>query len=87
MGLEPATAASSAPMALSFNTTADVIAWLPPAGADRLRALRQHFHDLRAVKDRLAANAKAEGREQRLKRLTDHPHRGGFGLKDTTRAS
>ena len=27
-------------------------------------------------------HAKAKG-EQRLKRLTDHPHRGGFGLKDT----
>jgi len=85
-GLEPATAASSAPFALHSNRTPDALAWLPEGAADRLRALRQHVADRHAVipssEDRLAAsNAKIDA-ERRLARLQAHPSApgGGFAL-------
>ena len=86
-GFEPATAASSAPMALSFNTTLDVIEWLPEGAADRLRALRQRSADLNQIipksEDRLAASAARVEAEQRLARLGGHQSQrgGGFNLK------
>ena len=62
----------------------DVIEALPPAAADKLRALRQRsvdahviiptFEDVRqASLDRIEA-------ENRLRQLTAHPHEGGFNL-------
>ena len=88
-GFEPATAASSGPMALNINSTPHILAWLPEGAADRLRALRQHSADLNALIpatfDRLAAaNAKMEA-EQRLARLRGHQSQrgGGFNLPDS----
>ena len=43
MAFEPATAASAAPMALSFNRTPDALGWLHPGRGDRLRALRDQM--------------------------------------------
>jgi len=59
---------------------------LPERAADRLRALRQHFHDLHALTvpfedRRVASNAKIAA-AQRLKRLLDHQHDGGFHLSE-----
>jgi len=78
------TAAPTPPTPLSFSSSPDLIAWLPEAAAERLRALRQHFADLRSVvppfEDRqAAANAKVAA-ENALKRLQAHPSAGGFGL-------
>jgi hypothetical protein len=66
---------------MSLVPSFDVIELLPPGGEDRLRALRQHSHDLNKLIPKFeekfeANNAKIEA-EQRLKRLTDHPHHGG----------
>jgi hypothetical protein len=73
----------SAPMSLvpSF----DVIEVLPPGAADRLRALRQRFHDLNVLIPKHdvmheASTARIMA-EQRLKRLLAHPHENGFNLK------
>src|SRR5262245_60827579 len=87
-GFEPATAANSAPMTLHINSTPDATTWLPPGAADKLRDLRQHAADLRALcppfEDRQAAAAAKVEAEQRLKRLQAHhaSQGGGFGLKD-----
>jgi hypothetical protein len=57
---------------------------VPPAAADRLRALRQHVADLHKVipafDDLQQMNMERIQAEQRLKRLTDHPHDDGFNL-------
>lgn len=87
MSFEAASAANTGPMALNFNTTPDLVAWLPEGAADHLRKLRLHVSDLRAVvppfSDRNdAATAKVTA-EQRLTRLQAHPSQGGFGLKDS----
>ena len=65
----------------------DVIERLPPGGADRLRALRQDFHDKNMVipkfdRVREASDARVQA-EQRLKRLLDHQQDGGFHLPKT----
>ena len=72
--VNPAPFSAGMPLVPSF----DVIEVLPDAAADRLRALRQHVHDLHALtvpfEDRHeASNAKLEA-ERQLKRLTDHQH-------------
>jgi hypothetical protein len=87
MAFEPATAANTGPISLSFDSAAnDPTIWLPAHAADRLRALRQRSSDLNVVipafeERHAASNAKIKA-EQRLKRITDHPHQGGFNLKD-----
>uniref|UniRef100_UPI0012DC6129 hypothetical protein n=1 Tax=Bradyrhizobium sp. URHD0069 TaxID=1380355 RepID=UPI0012DC6129 len=75
----------SAPMPLvpSF----DVIEVLPPGAADRLRALRQRFHDLNKLipkfeEIREASDARIQA-EQRLARLQAHQQEGGFNLPET----
>jgi hypothetical protein len=64
----------------------DVIEALPPAAADKLRALRQRSTDAHALipmfADLQEANTERIKAEQRLKRLVDHPHDDGFGLKE-----
>lgn len=71
-------------IAMSLVPSFDVIEVLPRGAADRLRALRQHVHDLHALTVPFsdiheASNAKIEA-ERQLKRLTDHQHHGGFNL-------
>ena len=68
----------------------DVIELLPPAAADKLRALRQRSNDAHAVvpqfeQIREASMARVEA-EQALKRLTSHPHDGGFNLPEDNRS-
>jgi hypothetical protein len=64
----------------------DVIEVLPAAAADKLRALRQRSTDAHALipmfADLQEANTERIKAEQRLKRLVDHPHDNGFGLKE-----
>jgi hypothetical protein len=73
----------SAPMSLVPNY--DPIERLPPGGADRLRALRQHFHDTNKLipkfEERHELSTTRIQAEQRLKRLLDHQSNGGFNLK------
>jgi hypothetical protein len=75
----------SVPMSLAPSF--DVVELLPPGGADRLRALRQHFHDTNklipkfdAIKEVTDERLQAEAR---LRRLTDHQSVGGFHLDPT----
>ena len=68
----------------------DVIELLPPAAADKLRALRQRSNDAHAVvpqfeQIREASTARVEA-EQALKRLTSHSHDGGFNLPEDNRS-
>jgi hypothetical protein len=70
---------------MSLMPPFDVIAQLPPGAADRLRALRQRFHDTNTLIAKFEAvretnTAKIEV-EQRLRRLLDHQQDGGFHLK------
>ncbi|MET4518122.1 hypothetical protein [Bradyrhizobium sp. I1.7.5] len=63
----------------------DVIEWLPPAAAERLRLLRQRAADAhRLIPEfetvREASTRKIEAASE-LKRLTDHPQDFGFNLK------
>jgi hypothetical protein len=72
---------------LHVQPSFDVIALLPERAADRLRALRQRFHDTNKLIPRFeelreANTAKVEA-EQRLKRLLDHQSVGGFHLPQT----
>lgn len=70
---------------MSLVPSYDVIERLPPGAADRLRALRQRFNDLNVLIPKHdvmheASTARIMA-EQRLRRLIDHPHDNGFGLK------
>jgi hypothetical protein len=72
---------------MSLVPSYDVIELLPPGAADRLRALRQRFHDTNKLipkfeEIREAADARTQG-EQRLRRLLDHQSTGGFHLDPT----
>src|SRR5689334_15307320 len=62
----------------------DVTELLPPGCADRLRQLRQTFHDRHALTvpftDLQEANVARIQAEQRLTKLQDHQQLGGFGL-------
>jgi hypothetical protein len=75
----------SVPMSLVPNY--DPIERLPPGGADRLRALRQHFHDTNKLipkfEERHELSTTRIQAEQRLKRLLDHQSNGGFNLPET----
>jgi hypothetical protein len=67
----------------------DPIELLPPAAADKLRALRQRSDDLHAVipegeSIREASAAKIDA-ENALKRLVSHPQNFGFGLNPDDR--
>ena len=87
-GLTPAPPGGSP--AFSFGPAPVSPGWdpldvLPPAAADRLRALRQRAKDLHAIVPpyediRQASMARIEA-ENALKRLTNHPHDHGFRLK------
>ena len=65
----------------------DVIELLPPAAADKLRALRQRSADAHAVcvshSELQEQTALKNDAEQALKRLTDHPSNGGHNLPPT----
>lgn len=70
---------------MSFNTTpGDAATWLPPGASDKLKNLRQHVADLRALcpafEDRHSAANDKIAAENALKRLRAHPSAGGFGL-------
>ncbi len=87
-GLEPGPATQttrSAPMSLAPSF--DMAEALPPGAADRLRKMREHVADLRSLTVPFADIQEASGAkiaaEQRLRRLTDHPHDNGFGLGDS----
>jgi hypothetical protein len=87
-GLTPATAADFAPTAIYTNTVdRDPLAILPERAADRLRALRQRFHDTNTLIPKFEeireANATKIEAGQRLKRLLDHQSVGGFHLPET----
>jgi hypothetical protein len=73
----------SAPMSLAPSF--DLIELLPPGGADRLRALRQHFHDTNVIIPKFEEIRELSTTrilaEQRLTRLLDHQSAGGFHLK------
>jgi hypothetical protein len=63
---------------------------LPPGAAEKLRLLRLHRDDALALtvefeQVRQASLTKIEA-EGQLKRLTDHPQQGGFGLTDDNRS-
>ena len=85
MTFEPATPASMGPITLTSNVSPDVIGFLPKGAAARLQALRDRVRDLHLVipefEERRTAGEARLAAEQRLKRLTDHPQRGGFGLE------
>lgn len=88
-GFEPGPASPapfSVPMALAPSF--DVIEILPEGRCqDRLRALRQRFHDLNVIipkfEERQELNTTRILAEQRLQRLLDHPSAGGFHLAET----
>ena len=86
MTFEPATPAGMGPITIHTDTMPDVIAWLPPNAADRLRLLRRSVADLHLLipdfSERQEVNAAKYGAEQRLKRLQDHASEGGFDLAD-----
>src|ERR1700722_11295954 len=90
-GLTPAPAGQP-PLSFAAAPTApgfDVADLLPPAADERLRQLRQHSKDLHAVTvphaDLQAASAAKTNAANALKRLTDHPHDGGFKLASDDR--
>jgi hypothetical protein len=64
----------------------DVIELLPPAAQELLRLLRQRAADAHALIptgfDVQTASAERVAAANALRRLTDHPQDGGFGLKD-----
>ena len=67
----------------------DVIELLPEERKDLLRKLRQHADDARALavpfEEVRAASMDRVEKENALRRLTDHPGNGGFGLKPDDR--
>ena len=73
------------PLACSLQPQFDVIELLPPAAAEKLRMLRQRAADAHALIPEFETSAKRAWRrieaENALKRLTNHPQDGGFGLK------
>lgn len=86
-GFEPRPATvtpfSLGPDLVPQNDAAD---WLPPRAADRLRALRQHVADLRAIvpsfeEKHEASNARIAA-QQWLEKLQAHPAERGFDLAD-----
>ena len=88
MTFEPGPA-NPEPMSFGIHTqpSFDVIERLPPGGADRLRGLRQRFHDtnmlvpkFEIIREATAAKLQAEAR---LRRLLDHQSVGGFHLPET----
>lgn len=93
-GLTPAplsTVTSSEPLSTGVHVQPqwDVIELLPPAAADRQRALRQRAADAHAVipefeQVRTASMARVSAANA-LKRLTDHPQDHGFNLPPTDR--
>lgn len=67
-----------------FTTGRDPVKWLPEQAAERLRSLRQHAHDMRALipetevmQELRTDRAKSE---LRIKRLTDPAQYGGNNL-------
>ena len=69
-----------------FTPTPAAVAVLPPGVVDKLEAIRERADSLHRLLP-TAAERSELGTEriaaiQRLKRLIDHPHDGGFGLKD-----
>jgi 23S rRNA A2030 N6-methylase RlmJ len=69
----------------------DVLAFLPAAAADRLRALRQKARDAHSLRpefaDRHEANTARGDAERRLQRLLAPRAQRGFDLRETTRKS
>ena len=67
----------------------DPLEHLPPAAADRLRALRQRSADAHmlvpAFESIREASMARVAAENTLRRLTDHPQAGGFALKPDSR--
>ncbi|MET4036505.1 hypothetical protein ABIB94_008102 [Bradyrhizobium sp. JR7.2] len=67
----------------------DVIEHLPPVAQEKLRALRLRSADSHAVippfSEIQTASAERVAAANALKRLSDHPHDGGFGLKSDSR--
>ena len=70
---------------LSFQPPFDLIELLPPAAADKLRALRQRASDAHTLippfEDVRQASMARVDAANALKRLTDHPQDFGSGLK------
>jgi hypothetical protein len=66
-------------------TPFDVLEGLPLAAAERLRALRQRRDDAHRLVPEFSsvheASLERVAAENALRRLCDHPHNGGFGLK------
>lgn len=87
-GLTPAPA-NPPPFTININGTADVVASLPQGAAAKVRTLRRRVSDLHLLlpeqSERQQANEAKFMAEQRLKRLQDHPHDGGFGLDNEDR--
>jgi hypothetical protein len=87
-GLEPGPANPQPFSAgMSLVPSFDVIELLPPGAADRLRALRQRFHDTNVIIPKFetireASDARIQA-EARLRRLLDHQSAGGFHLDPT----
>jgi hypothetical protein len=85
MTFEPATPASMGPITIHRDVLPDIIGFLPAAAAARLQALRDRCSDLHLLipefEERRTAGEARLAAEQRLKRLTDHPQHGGFGLE------
>jgi hypothetical protein len=90
-GFEPATPASFKPGTIQTSVGFDVIALLPAAAADKLRALRQKARDLHAVipefEDRHEAASARGDAERRLQRMLAPRSEGGFNLDPETDSS
>ena len=73
------------------GTGNDPVAWLPDSAAVKLRALRQHTDDARALlpdtETMNALRAERASSTARLKRLRDPAQAGGFGIKDENNQS
>jgi hypothetical protein len=87
-GLEPATPQQPFSAPVSLAPSFDVIEILPEGRCqDRLRALRQRFHDLNVIIPKFEQIHELSTThilaEQRLKRLLDHQSAGGFHLPET----
>lgn len=70
---------------IHLQSQLDVIEWLPPAAAERLRLLRQRAADAHRLIPEFETVREASARKieaaNELKRLTDHPQDFGFNLK------
>lgn len=86
MAFEPGRATAPFSLAPALAPQNDPTDWLPPEAADKLRKLRQHVADLRAVvpifEERHEASNANIAAEQHLRRLQAHPSLGGFDLAD-----